>query len=196
MSSGKTTNLELHLWENSDRFLRSEFNENSTLVDKAIGEILTERIDTVKVVNSTLTMAVASANVNLSYISVLDYWKFELMLDFPGFSGDVKLRVNGVTSGYVKLGEDSAASSSQTALVTLTAPGTQPFWLEFPHVCEGAYVGVHGSQFHYEADGSCWKQPLDAVAPVLWEDVTGIQIVPVSGTLPVGSRIVVRGVKK
>ncbi len=36
MSTNKTTNYQLHLWEPEDDFLREEFNENSTKTDAAL----------------------------------------------------------------------------------------------------------------------------------------------------------------
>lgn len=37
MSSGKTTNLNLHAWEPEDRFMREEFNENFAAIDANAG---------------------------------------------------------------------------------------------------------------------------------------------------------------
>lgn len=164
--------------------------------DAAIGGIVTDRIKTVNVSDTTTSKAVASVSVNLSSTSLLNFWSLELMLDAPGYTGNVEILINDLTSGYVKLAEDSADSSTQSSLVTLTAPAAQPFRLEFPHVVEGGWVGVHGYQQHYEADGSCWVERLDAVAPVAWEDLTKIKIKAASGSFPVGTRITLRGQKK
>lgn len=42
MSSNKTTQLQLHSWEASDKVLRSEFNENFKKIDSAIAAINNE----------------------------------------------------------------------------------------------------------------------------------------------------------
>ena len=41
MSTNKSTNLNLHLWEPGDDFLRTEFNENFQKVDELAGKLLT-----------------------------------------------------------------------------------------------------------------------------------------------------------
>lgn len=196
MSSNKTANLNLHLWEAEDAFLRTEFNENSQLLDEAYAELKNQiNKNHAQMMEGTLSKSVTKWNLDFSALTLTDYWKVELLLDCPLENDKLYLRVNDLASGYVRFAPDGTASTGQTSLTTIVNPGKQPFRLEFCHMNEGTYVSVMGSQLHYE-DGNCRMESLSGIAPVLWEDMTSLQIIPAGGVLPAGSHLFLRALKK
>ena len=197
MSSNKTLNLNLHLWEAKDAFLRSEFNQNSQLLDDAYSELKTK----VNKNHSVLMDSVSDKpldgwNVVFDRINLTDAWRMELMLDCPTTCGDICVRINNLETGYVQFGLDGTARTNQTCLAVLRSPGKQPFRLEFFQMNEGSYVSTQGTQLICGENGSYSKESLDAVAPVLWENVTRINLVPVNGTIPAGTHLYLRAVRK
>ena len=80
MSSNKTTNYQLHLWEPEDNFLRTEFNENSEKVDAALGE-LASKIPYVLLMDTTVSASAYQVNLDVSDIDFTAWRKVVLLYE-------------------------------------------------------------------------------------------------------------------
>ncbi|MCI8538185.1 MAG: hypothetical protein HFF18_05915 [Oscillospiraceae bacterium] len=63
MSTNKSQNLKLHLWDPEDNFLRAEFNENFAAIDAAVATAKTELSAQIQTAQQTANTARAEAAV-------------------------------------------------------------------------------------------------------------------------------------
>ena len=68
MSTNKSQNIKLHLWEPEDNFLRTEFNENFAAIDTAVATAKTELSGQIQTAQQTANTARAEAAV-LPYVT-------------------------------------------------------------------------------------------------------------------------------
>lgn len=62
MSTNKSQNLNLHLWEPEDDFLRTEFNENFTAVDSAVKSAQTAAVNAQQTADKALSLPYATGS--------------------------------------------------------------------------------------------------------------------------------------
>lgn len=93
MSTNKSQNLNLHLWEPEDDFLRTEFNENFTAVDSAVKSAQTAAVNAQQTADKALLLPYATGSYTGNGTSV------EIDLGFrPSFLIVVSMR-SGIGMG-------------------------------------------------------------------------------------------------
>jgi hypothetical protein len=132
MSTNKTENYQLHSWEPGDDFLRTEFNENFSLIDAAIGG---------KVVSGAYTGdGTASRTVPLGFTPIA-----VLVMTAGGQVYDV-YRLYG---GLAVTGSPVVQSGSGKAAVAVTEGG-----FTVSYLASGSYTAdtnEKGTVYHYLA---------------------------------------------
>lgn len=123
MSTNKTANIGLHLWEGTDPFLRTEFNENFELIDAAMGT----RLGPIEALSSCpVDCSTGVAVVDLSGVE-WDKWTFvAVFLRFqPGTYQDEKIVaiLEGLT---VRGGQLYGPIGSALAVFPCLRDGTRP----------------------------------------------------------------------
>lgn len=191
MSSKKTTNLGLHLWESGDKFLRTEFNENSTKLDTAVKNIQQE-LRLVKLADITTTTAKTQVDLNLSGVNLTDYMHLELYGETTIW---YFLRVNGLPGPYYGVSGGSGFTSGGVALAHLNGAGMGTFRFNWPS--PHTLVGGWYQRMQKESSGaSCNTE--NTLGPITWAEVTSINFVASNNgaTFPAGSRFILMGIRK
>jgi hypothetical protein len=110
-----TQNYQLSQWEESDRVLRSTFNENNAKIDAALKAATDAATDAAaaapyrKLKSITTAATVQQVDIDMSDINPTDYLRFEIYVAFSSASTGsyASLLCNGLTSGY-KRGDGTA----------------------------------------------------------------------------------------
>lgn len=190
MSSNKTQHHGLHLWAAGDSFLRTEFNENNSMIDDAL---CWKRLGTA---TADGTSSLLSATVDGEELLLCG--KIELSVFCPERAA-LRLTVNGETSGYGEVHEfwnQNQAAHSSGDLGRIVDLDSRCVWgiKLFPPL-RGEKVCSKQTYLYFDAT-SCGQYLHAYKAPVNWEDVTSFDLrYQGNGTVPEGTRITVYGLR-
>ena len=103
-----TTNYELSQWEDSDRVMRTDFNDNNAKIDaalKAISDLATAAAYR-KLKNITTTVSATQIDIDMTDVDLDEYNKLDIFMHCSAstIGGNLYIRVNGLTTGYYKGG--------------------------------------------------------------------------------------------
>lgn len=202
-ASGTTEHYGLSQWAEDDLILRQDFNHDNAAIDAALHaqqtaataaiNALEESVPLVRLASQTLTAAAASISISLSGITLSNFQELQLVFSpllCPSYT-KVKVRFNGDggnnylnysdsnTFDHIKL--DGNGYDRLTGKLTLWNGGSYVM---------GTYTGA------------TYKETLSwGSRSFLWKGgglntLTGIQLIPTAGSIGVGTRVSLYGLKK
>ena len=103
-----TPNYQLHQWEPEDKFLRTDFNQDLSKIDTALGAVAADTTFP-KLLDLTLEQDTQKWDIDMSKIDLTQYQKLVI---YPHLKGNVDqtvyIHINGLTSGYYGVGNNTS----------------------------------------------------------------------------------------
>ena len=206
MSSSKTTNYGLHLWQPEDDFLRSEFNENNEAVDTALGK-LASKIPYVPLMDTIVSSSAYQINLDVSDIDFTAWRKVVLLYEDENITSQyLKVQLNNISDAvyfaHHNYGGGRLGGAGENCLIDSHRgefPGRMRIQVDFYNFfgqgieAEIRYLQVSNSSPVYY---TCGKSGGMTTA-ILPSQITTINLLAydTGSTLPQGARIRIWGVK-
>ena len=192
MASQETPNYRLSRWAGTDRILVEEFNNNWDKIDTALKGNMDASAEMAaacpieKLLDITLEENSKAYDIDVSKIDFTQYRRIEVDASIANSANPVRIRVNGMSSGYLYTSSNVSSSSN------------------------ASYLGVAGSNYNCiltpPKSGcaiGCWNTSWNGygcthwycTSGVTWDALTSLTLVPVSGTLSAGTKFRLYGIK-
>lgn len=189
MSSGKTQQYGLHLWEPKDPFSRQEFNENFERLD---GALLWRRLAEARAEEDTEALSLDVRGLGLT-----GYAQVGLHIFCPEGKRLLRVRTNGLTEGYSWTDGGTHTRGTGSSLLSISTTG-DPIGIgwQLGRPAAGDYV----SSFLW--DVTCHRDTVFGsftiyTAPVKWEELESFELVQTygGGLVPAGTRLALTGMR-
>ena len=185
--SAYTKHYQLHQWDPQDPFLRTDFNQDLSKIDTALGAI-----PYVKIKDLVIDSPQSQVDLDVSDIDFTQYLKIELFIQCPECDGSITVQVNHLDEGYYSgatSGSTSGFTSKAGFLASFYQYGYGVLLFYTPHL-KGKVSCVN-----IAFNGTNTYSGYQYSAPCTWSELESFNFLAYGGSFAKGSRFCLCGVK-
>lgn len=191
--STQTEHIGLHQWENTDPFLREDFNEDNRKIDEAVGEVAAV-LPLEPLFDVTVQEAVSVVSLEMTGIDRSKYHELLLYGEISGrenLSATFLLQIDGLNGAYYS--SDRGNSEQGIALMDVSSkPGV--IMAHMPCACQ--VFGAYGYATSFQEMPMEFRGTTSHLNRRDWEDVAALELRLKNTTYADGCKFKLYGVKK